>query len=272
MEDIQTEVSQELPTAPEQPQEKASDKFTWLARKEAGIVKAKQALRAEMDAVAKQKAEIEGLRKEIEAAQSKKSSYRSNPLAVLEDHGLTYKELTDYILNNNTVSTESQIQALHERIEQQEKQRELERQDLLRKEQEKYAQREAQVISEFKDEIGNFVKRESDKYELTHLYDSQDLVYDTVEEFFNKTGKVLSIPEACDLVEAYLEKQVEKSLATKKLSTKVAPKAPEESRSPVRDQPRRTLSNTEYTSSTPSFVSPKVESDRMSRALAALDQ
>lgn len=272
MEELQqTPEVQEPQTAPQEPQEKASDKFAWLARKEAGIVKAKQALRSEQEAVARQKAEIENLRKEIEAAQSRKGSYKSNPLAVLEDHGLTYKELTDYILNNNTVSTESQIKALQEKIEQQERQRELDRQELLKREQERLAQREVQVIQEFKNEIGNFVKRESDKYELTNLYDSQDLVYDTVEEYFNKTGKVLSIPEACDLVEAYLEKQVEKSLSTKKLSTKVAPKPPEE-KPPVKDSPRRTLSNIEYTSSTPSFVSPKVESDRMSRALAALDQ
>lgn len=262
--------TQSQPSEPQQ--EKVSDKFTFLAKKEAGIVKAKQALRAEMEAIAREKAEIQNWRKQIESAENRKSTYKSNPLAVLEDHGLTYKELTDYILNNNTVSTEAQIKALHERIEQQEKQRELERQELVRRENERHAEREAQVIQEFKTEIENFVKRESEKYELTNLYDSQDLVYDTVEEYFNKTGKVLSIPEACDLVEAYLEKQVEKSLATKKLSIKVATKAPEDSKVAVKDQPRRTLSNTEYTSSTPSFVSPKVENDRMSRALAALEQ
>lgn len=98
-------------------------------------------------------------------------------------------------------------------------------------------------------------------------------MYDTVEEYFAKTNKVLSIPEACDLVEAYLEKQVEKSLATKKLSSKVSRPQEEPNATPQPSaQQRKTLTNTNYTSSTPSLVSPRVESDRMSRALAALDQ
>jgi hypothetical protein len=104
------------------------------------------------------------------------------------------------------------------------------------------------------------------------LYDSADLVYDTVEEYFAKTNKVLSIPEACDLVESYLEKQVEKSLATKKLSARVSKQEPSSPTANKPSEPRRTLTNNDYTSSTPSFVSPKVENDRMSRALAALDQ
>ena len=105
------------------------------------------------------------------------------------------------------------------------------------------------------------------------MYDSTDLVYDTVEAYFDKTGKVLSIPEACDLVEKYLESQVEKSLQTKKLSARL-PKAsePTDKRpAPESPAPRRSLNNQNYTSSTPTLVSPKVENDRMARAMAALD-
>lgn len=262
----------DVPETPAVPQERVSDRFSFLAKKEAGIVRQRQELKAQMDAIAAQKAEMDKLRQEIDQVKQRKGSYKSNPLAVLEDHGLSYKELTDYILNNNTVSTESQIKALQEKIEQQEKQRELDRQEQLKREQERHAAREAEVITEFKSEIGNFLSRQSEKYELTNLYDSADLVYDTVEEYFAKTNKVLSIPEACDLVETYLEKQVEKSLATKKLSAKVSKQEPASPTANKTSEPRRTLTNTDYTSSTPSLVSPKVENDRMSRALAALDQ
>lgn len=278
MEEVQTTESiEQTPVTPEvaQPEakpERVSDRFAFLARKEAGLVKAKQELKTQYDALAQQRAEIEAMRKEIESVKARKSSYRQNPLAVLEDHGLSYKELTDFILNNNTVSTDSQIKALQEKLESVEKQRELDRQEAEERAKRAAEEREAAVITEFKTEIGSFLDREKEKYELTHLYDSADLVYDTVEEYFAKTNKVLSIPEACDLVEAYLEKQVEKSLATKKLSSKIP--RPQESSEPVArpSEPRKTLSNSQYTSSTPSMVSPKVENDRIARALAALDQ
>lgn len=267
--------TQDTPDAPvpEVPKERVSDRFAFLAKKEQAVVRQRQELKAQLEAMEQQKAEISRLRQEIEGSRSKKESYRQNPLALLEEHGLSYKELTDYILNNNTVSTESQIKALQEKLESVEKQRELDRQEAQERAKRAAEEREQAVITEFKTEIGSFLKRESDKYELTNLYDSADLVYDTVEEYFAKTNKVLSIPEACDLVEAYLEKQVEKSLATKKLSTKVSkPQTEDTASTPPSAPQRKTLSNSNYTASTPSLVSPRVENDRMARALAALDQ
>ena len=275
MEGLETPVEATQETTEEQapaPQERVSDRFSFLAKKEAGIVRQRQELKSQMQSIAAQKAEMDQLRQQLDQANQRKGSYKTNPLAVLEDHGLSYKELTDYILNNNTVSTESQIKAIQEKLEESEKRRELDRRESLEREQQRAAAHEAQVIQEFKGEIGSYLQRESDKFELTNLYDSADLVYDTVEEYFAKTNKVLSIPEACDLVEAYLEKQVEKSLATKKLSSKVQ-RTQDPNATPKPSATSRTLSNQQYTSSSPTLVSsPRVENDRIARAMAALDQ
>lgn len=258
----------EQPTAPETP--KVAERFSFLAKKEQNIHRQRQELKAQVQAFEAQKAEIEKIKQELEASKNRSSTYKSNPLSLLEEHGLTYKELTDYILNNNTVSTESQIKALNDKIEQYEKQRAQDRENELQRQEELRAQKEVQIIQEFKNEIQNFINTKKDTYELTTLYDSSDLVYDTVEAYFEKTKKVLSIPEACDLVEKYLEQQVEKSLKTKKLSQRISQKEPVENPLPS-SSPRKTISNTQYTSSTPNFVSPKVENDRMARALKALD-
>lgn len=274
METVETPVEQtpEVQATPEAPKAgEAANRFAFLAKKESALQKQRADLKAQREAIESQRAEVEKLRQEIQAAQAKKGSYRTNPLALLEDNGMTYKELTDYILNNNSVSTEAQIKAIQEKIEAVERQRDLDRQESERKAQEQAQAREAQVIQEFKSEIQSFLKSKAETYELTALYDSADLVYDTVEEYFNKTSKVLSIPEACDLVEKYLEGQVEKSLKTKKLSSKFQKPETAPAEKPSASAPKRTISNQAYTASTPSLVSPKVESDRMSRALAALD-
>lgn len=260
-------------TEPAKPEPSAAQRFAFLAKKESALQRQRAEIKAAREAMEAQKAEIEKIRQEIEANKSKRDSYRTNPLGLLEEHGLTYKELTDYILNNNTVSTESQIRAIQERLDEQEKRREQEKLEAQKKAEEEAKSREAQVIQEFRQEIGSFIKAKAETYELTALYDGADLVYDTVEEYFDKTGKVLSIPEACDLVEKYFESQVEKATKTKKLSSKLqAPGSlqPKEEKF-TQSAPTRTLSNAKYTSSTPSMVSPKVESDRMARAMAALD-
>lgn len=267
------ETSEPTPDVESQtPKENVSERFAFLAKKEAGIVRQRQELKSQLAALEAQKAELEKLRSEVDGFKSRRGSYKSNPLSLLEDHGMTYKELTDYILNNNTVTPESQIKSLQDKIEQVEKQRLLDLEDAKRRELEQQKNHETQVIADFKNEINRFIKAKSETFELTALYDSGDLVYDTVEEYFNKTNKVLSIPEACELVEKYLEQQVEKTLKTKKISTKLSSKPVQPTiDKPSPSAPRRTLSNTEYTSSTPSVVSPKVDNDRMARALAALD-
>lgn len=258
------------PNAPE-PKESAAQRFAFLAKKESALQKQRTEIKAAREAMEAQRAEIEKMRQEIQAAQAKRGSYRTNPLSLLEENGLTYKELTDYILNNNTVSTEAQIKAIHEKLEESERRREQEKLEAQKRAEEEAKQREAQVIQEFRAEIASFIKDKSETYELAALYDGSDLVYDTVEEYFEKTGKVLSIPEAVDLVEKYFESQVEKAVKSKKLSSKLQP-ASEKPQDDIRQPaPTRTLSNTKYTSSTPSLVSPKVESDRMARAMAALD-
>ena len=268
-----SEVTEGQETAAQQPRPaEGANRFAFLAKKEAAIVRQRHELKAQMEAMTSQRSEMEKLRAEIDEVKGRKASYRSNPLAALEDAGLSYKELTDFILNNNTVSTESQIKALQDKISEVENARQRDHQEREEHSKRQAAEREVQVIAEFKNEISNFISSKKDDYELTNLYESSDLVYDTVEAYFEKTSKVLSIPEACQLVETYLEKQVEKSLQTKKLGSRFQKPAEESIAKSDPQAPRRTLNNQNYTSSTPSMVSPKVENDRMTRALAALNQ
>lgn len=268
----------QVDAAPETP--KVSDganRFSFLAKKEAALVRQRQELKAQIDALNSQRSELDKLRQEIDSVKSRRSSYKSNPMSALEDAGLSYKELTDYILNNEKITPEQKLAALEEKFESKiqamERQREEERKLAEQRAEQERAAREQATIAEFKSEIGSFVSKHKETYELTHLYDSSDLVYDTVEAYYDQSGKVLSIPEACDLVEKYLEKQVEKSLQTKKLASRLTQQdtPPTDAAQKSEPTPRRSLNNQTYTSSTPTVVSPKVENDRMARAMAALD-
>ena len=132
---------------------------------------------------------------------------------------------------------------------------------------------EERVLAVFGQQCEGFVKQNSEKYEYTNLFGQHALVRQVVEEHFAQHKKVLSIPEAADIVEGYLEKEAEKLTASKKFKAKVgAPvppgiaKAPPE-KSAVEAQPR-TLSN-----SIPGATSIRIqrnEDDREARALKAL--
>jgi hypothetical protein len=105
---VESELIEGQEAAPaEQPRPaEGANRFAFLAKKEAAIVKQRHELKAQLEALSTQRSEVEKLRAEIEQAKGRKASYRSNPLAALEDAGLSYKELTDFILNNNTVDRE----------------------------------------------------------------------------------------------------------------------------------------------------------------------
>jgi predicted phage-related endonuclease len=100
-----SEVTEGQETAAQPRPAEGANRFAFLAKKEAAIVRQRHELKAQMEAMTSQRSEMEKLRAEIDEVKGRKASYRSNPLAALEDAGLSYKELTDFILNNNTVST-----------------------------------------------------------------------------------------------------------------------------------------------------------------------
>jgi hypothetical protein len=102
------------------------------------------------------------------------------------------------------------------------------RKEIQDKESQKQQEYEKQVINNFKQELENFVTSNED-YELIRANSAHDLVFNVVEEHYNRTGRVLSNKEAADAVEAHLLEEAKKLLTLKKLAAapQIAPKQPE---------------------------------------------
>jgi hypothetical protein len=263
------EAAPEVPTVaepkPEEKDPRLSNRLQILASKEKAIVRRQQQVKAQEQLIQEREAKLN----EWEQFKSQAST---NPLAALQALGLSYQELTDFVLNNEKPTPDLQVKALRDEIASFKKEQ-LDSQQRAQEEAKKRADEEFnQAIENFKSDVNAFITSHADEYELINLHESHDLVFATIEEHFNKTKKILSTKEASDLVEKYLEEQVEKTVTgTKKFQSKFSQALAQKEEAPAPAQSPKTLTNT-MSSSAPSMLPAKTENDRMARALAALTQ
>lgn len=147
------------------------------------------------------------------------------------------------------------------------------------------AEREQQqTIDSFKKSIQDKLKADPDKYELIHLEDAFDTVYDVIAEHFQRTsqdgqqGEVLGIEDAADKVENWLLEKATKYRQAKKLGFAKAetPPAPSlEAAAPANldalpDDERGATLSAAMTSRTPP-PTPRYESPEEARARIAAE-
>jgi len=264
------------PKEPEKKEDPLSQRFAMLARREQGIVKAQQDLKAKEAELAKRE-ETLGSAGSLES--QRKKEVAENPLKALEYYGVTYEQLTNFILQGEKATPEmTASKIVDEKFEAFKKQQEEEKAAAAAKEREDLEKQHQETLEQFRTDVQDFVKSHSEEYELINLYNQAPLVISTIEQHFEATskdgkpGKILSFKEAADLVEKYLEDEAMKAMATKRLSAKGAPQPkvdPAKAGEAETPAQQRTLTNT-MSSSAPSLLSPKTEQERMERALAAL--
>lgn len=254
--------------------DEVSSKFAALSKKEKLILKKQQEIQA------KEK-DIQEKYSKYQEFESLKGSARSNPLKALESLGLSYDEITDYILNDSKPTVSSEVKTVQDELAQFKKQLEEEKESVKRREEEEREKQYSSAITTFKAEITDFITENSTEYELIGAYNQSELVYNTIEEAYNRsleegTPKILSIKEAASMVEKYLEEEVSKVLSLNKVKSRFAPKV-EEAPTP-KEEPKfmpsssaspKTLNN-QITSSAPSMLPAKTETDRLRRAMAKL--
>lgn len=265
------------PTAPVVPEPKEKDQFAekleLLSRRERQIYRQ----RMEIEARAKQ---LEAEKADIEKFKTIKTTAKQNPLRYLQEAGLTYDEITQFVLNGGQVSEKSELEALRDEFRQMREAQESKEKQAQESQTQAQRQAEEQRISEFKDEITEFIENNKATYELSSMRDATDDIFTTINDAYvislnewHKNGRVgrppgpMQIKEAADIVEEFYEKEVLRLTESQKLKAKLNPQ-PTESGQQSR-QPSKTLTNN-MASTAASVVPAKTDNDRMQRALAKL--
>jgi hypothetical protein len=256
----------------EKPVPPKADRFAALARKEQEVFRKQQAVRHQQ-AILAQQAE------EIRAFQAAKQQALANPLDALKQLGLSYEDITKFVLNDNQPTPELETMSLRREIDQIKRQTAEERERSVR-EQREMMEREQQVtIAAFREEVNDYVGQHKETYELTNIYGSASLVSDVIEEHYNEqlrtgvaTPKLLTIPEAAKLVEEHLENEVRKAQVTKKFAaTQQEVASPQGGRQAQVPKIGPTLSNDLSASVTGNSQRPRTEAERVAAALARLE-
>lgn len=205
--------SPEQPSAPqtEEPKQRRSDIIAKIAREE-------KRLREEKQAAQKLKADADARMQEAQKWIQLKDKAAENPLEVLEQLGLNYEQITDYVLGKQQSGTSNkQLDELKDRLDKIEQAR----QDALeraRQAQQSYTvqQYKSQIAAEIKNPAYEFLQAEGDA--------AVQVVFSVVKNNYDRTGKIMTLPEACKLVEQHYEKQAEKYLTIPKVKSRLAPK------------------------------------------------
>lgn len=243
------------------PDEKA--KFSELVKKERMIFHRNQQ-------VASKAKEVEAKEKAVSDREAKLAAAQSNPVEALKLLGWTYDQITQYIVNNQQTPPDKHVADIRNELSDFKKQAAEEKRLAAEAAQAQAQAQTQEVIENFKQNLNEYIDTNKDKYELVSLHEAQAVVYETIEQHYEKTKKVMTMEEASDLVEKYLEDQIDRSTKTKKLASKYQPPPPTEEKKVEKTEPR-TLTNAMNSGSSPGMLPAKNESDRLQRALAALD-
>ena len=193
----------EPPTPEAKPEEeRMSARFAALARRERLLVDRERKLKEGTGSADSFKKDVEGL--------------RNDPIAFLEKYGVKLDDVLHHALGSKREpSTDEKLKKLQDRIDRQEKERTEREERNIRETNEKN-------IQLFQDNIKKHVEDNPEKFELIRENNAHDTVFEVVEEYFKKTGKVMAIDEAASKVEEYLDGHLERiARNSKKLAAKL---------------------------------------------------
>lgn len=243
------------------------------------------------EAIAKERAEIEEGRKAAASYQATLAQAKRDPIAFLQAAGLSYEDVTQYVLNGGIGDPARAVRfELEEwrKAQAAEKKAEEERRAAAEKQaQAQRQQSEGERLRQWQQNVIGFVRAKPEDYELIHLQGAFDLVPQVIYEHYRQTEAagtpvMLTEKEAADKVEKWLFDSIEKATKTakkfqppKKDPPPAAP-APSGETAPPEPKPQpaapaqpRTIS--ELAAAVPSV--PSVASDdRIARAAAAMER
>ena len=200
--------------APVNDSDNMSARFAALARKEKALREQEERIKEEANKYSKY-AELESTAKE-------------NPLSILERYGLDLDTIIAASLGEDAPapSVEDQIKALRDEINSEKEAAKAAEEKRKQEEEEAYQASIEEAILTHKNSIADHLGQNQEKYELIHLQNAQDLVWEVTEAHFEAhNGEVLTPEQAADKVEAYLEDQVKKALELERFKQKEAAKA-----------------------------------------------
>lgn len=248
-ETIQEVEAKEVETT-EDPQ--LSSKFAQLAKREKQIrIKAQQQEQAIKTRQSQIDAEVEAkVQERLKARETEyisKARLKSQTLDVLAEEGLSYDELTQQIIQQQSLdpATRAYMAKLEAKLARLEEANTAGQKSVVEQQQQQYQAAVQQITKD----VRNLVNTDP-AFETTKTTDSVRDVVELIERNFKKTGEVMSVEDAAEQVENYLIDEVLKLTRIEKIkkrmnsaSTTEASSQMQTPKSQKQQQPMKTLTN-----------------------------
>lgn len=190
------------PESEQPPQEdKFASRFAALSKKEKAILERERQIKAELE--------------EIRSFKKQREESRKDPLSFLKQEGFELEDILHSALGSKQEPTvEDKIKQLQERLEQKERE-EKEREEAKKKE------GIEQAYAKLRTDIKSHIETNEALELLRQEEGGINTVVEVMEAWLQQHNELLPLEEACKKVEEYFEKEIEKFVKTKKLSTKL---------------------------------------------------
>lgn len=256
-----SEVKPEEPTKSEAKEDpKLGSRFAALTKRERAIQLKEAEVKAQLDSATR----FEELKK----------TGKANPLAVLEELGMSGEELIQAILKQDQAEEEpDEVTKLRQTVDELLKDRDNEKKarDQQKVEEEKQALDSA--LGMYKTELTAFADANAAQFELVRALNGVPIAMDVMQRFFDENGEIPEPSKVLEYVEEYLTEIAKPVIGLKKFSG-LADASPEsrDKRQDVQDPqtPSPTISNRHTGSSVRSDDRPVTEQERLERASALL--
>lgn len=203
-----------------------AESSTPVSIEEPAVVEATQPLSPQFAALAKQKRAIQVKEMELKKREDALAvgavkdgspdliaKLKSQPLQVLQEHGVTYDQLTEAILADG--GSNQELQALKDELK-------ALKEDVNKTFTTKEEQAEESALTEMLYEAENLAK-EGDAFEMIREQNAYEKVLRLIHSTYKKTGRVLDTQDAMNRVESQLLKDAERLARIKKVQDRMAP-------------------------------------------------
>lgn len=275
------------PSATPPASDKISPKLQLLINRERTAVERERAASAKEQAAQAREQAITNREAKIQQFESLKET---NPLEALKLLGLDYQKLTQIQMADGKIPAELQVQKVNDRLNQLIQSQEDAKRFSQEASQKQTEQQLEQVVVTFKSEISDYLKENASRYELIAFEQNDDLVYDVIDEHYNRTlktaveaarkagedpsqvrGEVWTIAQGADKVEQALEQKYDKARNLNKVKALSAPRPmiPNVTKPqlPQRQSPK-TLSNTLSATPAAPRKTARTDDERIAAAIA----
>ncbi len=188
-----------------------STRFTQIAKKEAALVKERESFKKELQAFKVQEQEIAKYKEAWKMVNEIAELQKVDEIAAMRKAGFNDANIMNLLSQTQeNVSPEERAAKMAKaevdkyRIEQEAKEKE---RDRINQESKKLEN--DRTIAKFKDDIGNVIKLNADKYEYCNYHgdSAKELVYNTISAILEDSNEMISTDEAAQLVEDWYEEQ-----------------------------------------------------------------